>query len=142
MPVEFLEEEAIADIAFIVRSDTLENLFIEACTTVFGLQTDLSLIEPNQSFPIDLEGASYERLLYNVLAEILYYRDAEFFFGKETKISLSEEDGTFIAKGEFLGSEFDEDKHIRGNDVKAITMHDFYLKQVDNGWESYILVDI
>ncbi|MCY3414116.1 MAG: archease [Candidatus Heimdallarchaeota archaeon] len=142
MPVEFLEEEAIADIAFKVRADSLESIFTEACETVFKLQTDTSKLDGELSVPVDLDGASYERLLYNILAEILYYRDAEMFFGKTINISFKEEEGRVLAIGSFIGSEFDESKHVRGNDVKAITMHDFYLKEVTDGWEAYILVDI
>ena len=79
--------------------------------------------------------------MYLLLSDILYYRDAELFFGKSVIIEFIEGE-TITARGKFIGCEFDEEKHIRGNEVKAITMHDFYLKEVNNGWEAYILVDI
>ncbi len=142
MPVKFLDDEAIADIAFIIDSDTLEGIFIEACTVLFKLQTDIELLDANLVFPISLNASSYERLLYNVLAEILYYKDAELFFPKSMDIKLFEEDGKFVAKGNFHGTEFNDELHTRGNDIKAITMHDFYLKQIDNAWQAYILIDI
>lgn len=141
MPVEFLEDEAIADIAFIVRGESLEQIFEEACTTIFELQTDTKLLGNEMEFSFELNAQNYERLLYNVLSEILYYRDSELFFGKSVIIEFIEGE-TITAKGKFIGCEFDEEKHTRGNEVKAITMHDFYLKEISNGWEAYILVDI
>ena len=141
MPVEFLEDEAIADIAFKVRDDSLENLFIEACNTIFELQTDTKLLGNEMEFSFELNASSYERLLYYVLAEILYFRDSELFFGKSVQIEFIEGQEV-TARGKFIGSEFNEEKHTRGNEVKAITMHDFYLKKVEDGWEAYILVDI
>ncbi|MCE7734429.1 MAG: archease [Candidatus Heimdallarchaeota archaeon] len=141
MPVEFLEDEAIADIAFKVRGESLKQIFIEACTAVFGLQTDINLLDSEIEMGFELSAQTYERLLYNVLSEILYFRDAEYFFGKSLVIEFIE-GVSLTAKGKFIGCEFNEEKHIRGNEVKAITMHDFYLREVSNGWEAYILVDI
>ena len=142
MTIEFLDDEAIADIAFIVRSPTMKGVFLEACNAVLGLQTDLSLLDNNLRVEFNLNASSWERLLHHLLAEIVYVRDADFMFGKSVDLELSEKNGTFTAKGAFIGEEINLDKHIQGNEVKAITMHDFYLKESNQGWEAYVLVDI
>ena len=142
MPVECLDDEAIADIAFIVRSSSLHELFEEACEAVFKLQTNTELLTTELSFPVHAAGDDLERLLYDILSETIFYRDAEFFFGKIAKIDVQYEADRYNIKGTFYGETFDDSRHVRWNDVKAITMHDFYVKKIDSGWESYILVDI
>lgn len=142
MTVEFLDDEAIADIAFIVKNDSIKSVFLEAGETIFSLQTDTTLLDEDLSFSFKLSGANYERLLYNILAEILYYKDAELFFPKSMEIEFKEANDEIIAIGQFHGTIFNDEIHTRGNDIKAITMHDFYLKQVSEGWEAYILIDI
>ena len=145
MPVNFLEDEAIADIAYIIQSETLESLFKEALMALFGLFTDVEDLADDLSFPIDIESKEPERLLHEVLDEVIYLKDAELFFPKDVKLEIFEKDGLWYIKGIFVGTEFDFDTHVRGNDVKAITWHDFYLKEIDHPkykWEAYVLVDI
>ncbi|MCH8908351.1 MAG: archease [Candidatus Heimdallarchaeota archaeon] len=48
----------------------------------------------------------------------------------------------FSVKGEFVGCEFNFEIHPMGNDIKAITYHDFYVKETSEGWEAYVLIDI
>ena len=58
MTVTFLDDEAIADIAYKVRASTLNELFIEAAEVIFNLQTDIELLSNDLVFVIDL-GLSY-----------------------------------------------------------------------------------
>ncbi len=142
MPYQYLEEEAIADIAFKAWGVNLNDVFKEAAEAVYSLLTNIEDLNDDISFPINIEADTSENLLYKFLDEIIYLKDAELFFPKRVELSIKETDGLFILKGKFIGSEFEIEKHEMGNDIKAITYHDFYLKELDDKWECYVLVDI
>lgn len=141
MPVKFLEDEAIADIAFKVKEKSLELLFETAAITLFRLQTNIDKIEDVKFFEFNLNNKEIDRLLYQFLNEIIYLKDAEFFFPSKVTFQIKK-DNLWNISGKFFGETFDETRHTIGNDLKAITMHNFYLKEENNNWEAYILVDI
>lgn len=142
MPYEYLEDEAIADIAFMAKSETLEGLFYDAAKATCNLQTNIDQLQENEEREFEIVSKSYERLLKNFLDEIIYLKDADLFFVKDIDVNVSNENNQYIAKGKFTGDIFDPDKYEIGNDLKAITYHDFYLKEMDHGWECYVLIDI
>ena len=142
MTVTFLDDEAIADIAYKVRASTLNELFKEAAEVIFNLQTDIELLSNDLVFVIDIQAKSAERLLHELLDEIIFLKDAELYFPKSISVEISEKDGVWYASGEFKGCTFDIEKHIQGNDIKSITWHDFSLTKIGEEWDSYILIDI
>ncbi|OLS28433.1 MAG: Protein archease [Candidatus Heimdallarchaeota archaeon LC_2] len=142
MPYQYLEDEAISDIAFKAWGSSLSEIFTEAAKAVYTLLTNIEELTNEISHPIDIKANSIEQLLYKFLDEIVYLKDAELFFPKDVSINITKNEDNFVAKGQFTGCEFNYEIHTIGNDVKAITYHDFYLKEMENGWECYVLVDI
>lgn len=142
MPYQYLEDEAIADIAFKAWGESLNDVFREAAEAVYSLLTEIEDLSDDTSVPINIEADTSEKLLYKFLDEIIYLKDAELFFPKRVELSITETDGSFVLKGKFIGCEFDYERHQMGNDIKAITYHDFYLKKLADKWECYVLVDI
>lgn len=142
VPYTYLEDEAIADIAFKATGVSLSELFNEASKAVFSLLTDISALENDIQVPIKIETETIEKLLYQFLDEIIYLKDADLFFPKSVAVSVEQTSEGFKVEGEFVGTTFDYQKYRMGNDIKAITYHDFYVKQVDDKWECYVLVDI
>lgn len=142
MTVTFLDDEAIADIAYKVKASSLNILFREAAEVLFNLQTDIELLSDELTFEIDIHANTAERLLHELLDEIIFLKDAELFFPKSISINIIEKDNIWTVKGEFKGCTFDLDKHLQGNDIKSITWHDFSLTKIGEEWDSYILIDI
>ena len=142
MPYTYLEDEAIADIAFKAIGSTLSELFNEASKAVFSLLTDINMLDTDIHVPISIEAETIEKLLYQFLDEIIYLKDADLFFPNSVLVEVTETNTGYKVEGEFVGTTFDHQKYRMGNDIKAITYHGFYVKQVDNKWEAYVLVDI
>lgn len=142
MPFEYLEDEAIADIAFQASNETLEDLFKDAAIAIFSLQTDIQKLDSNLTYQIIIEEKSLERLFYKFLDEIVYLKDADLFFPKIVEVDSVLKHNTWKLIGRFIGSKFDENIHTIGNDVKAITLHEFYIKKTQNGWECHVIIDI
>ncbi len=142
MPWEYLEEEALADIGIKVTGKDLNELFRDACLSIANLMTDPSNLDELMQKAIQFEEKSLDLLLHTLLEEMVYLKDAELFFVKNVELHVDKENEGYAVKGKFVGDLFDPENDKIGNDIKAITMHDFYVKQVDNGWEAHFIIDI
>jgi len=138
----YLDDEAIADIAFIAEASTLEELFYQAGMATASLQTDLKQINVTESRALDIIKADNERLLKAFLQEIIYYKDAELLFATDFTLRIGQQDGDLHLQGELRGGYFDPTVHPMHNDLKAITWHNFYVKETEKGWQCYVLIDI
>ena len=79
MGYHFLEDIAIADIAFEAWGKDLEELFIAAGdATVNTMVDNLEAIEATETRSFELEDDALDMLLFNFLQEFIYYKDSEF----------------------------------------------------------------
>jgi SHS2 domain-containing protein len=78
MSYEFLEDIAIADIAFRAWGEDLQELFKAASDATINTMIDnLDSIEPKQTRTFSLENDALDLLLFNFLQELIYYKDTE-----------------------------------------------------------------
>jgi SHS2 domain-containing protein len=145
MPWEYLEDEAIADIGIKVTANTLNELFNDSCLAICHLMTDLSDFDANITKVFTLEESDLVRLLYNLMEEILVLKDAEILFTKNVECSVTElDDGMYKVEAKFTVGDFNRNIHHIGNDVKSITYHDFYIKEIQEQgiWQAHFIIDI
>lgn len=140
MPWEYLEEEAIADIGIKVTGNTLDELFDEACLSIAHLMTEVAELDEEVVHEEVYNESSLENLLHAVLEEILFLKDAHHHFLIRAECSINQENCS--AKVTFCCGKFDRAVHQVGNDIKAITMHDLYVKRKDSGWTAHFIIDI
>jgi len=138
MPWEYLEDEAIADIGIQVKADNIEQLLTDAVLSIANLMTDLDGLENDQRRKIVFEATTLDTLLYKILDEMVYLKDAELFFVKDVTVAVKD----YRAELEFTGTIFDRERHSIGNDIKAITLHEFYVKKENGGWTAHYIIDI
>jgi len=69
---------------------------------------------------------------------MVYLKDAELFFVKDATVKVKD----YRADVEFIGTIFDRERHSIGNDIKAITLHEFYVKEENGGWTAHYIIDI
>ncbi|RMG21538.1 MAG: archease [Methanobacteriota archaeon] len=142
MPWEYLEEEAIADIGIKVTGKDLTELFTDACLSIAHLMTKVDELDELMQKAIQFEETSLDLLLHSLLEEMVYLKDAELFFVKSVDLHVDETENGFAVKGKFVGDLFDPEVDHIGNDIKAITMHDFYVRQEGDGWVAHFIIDI
>lgn len=135
----YLEDEALADIGIHVETSTLDDLFIDAGYSVCRLMTDTADLSAEEERQIELSSSDLELLLHSFLEEFVYYKDAELFVVKNISCIVDESSCSLTAV--LRGTYFDRLVHTIGNDVKAITLHDFYIHHT-SGWEAHFIVDI
>ncbi|HLI46713.1 MAG TPA: archease [Geobacterales bacterium] len=138
----YLEDIAIADLAFEVQAKNLENLFKLAGKAVSNAMVlDLNSIKKEITKDILIESEDLEILLYNFLEEIIYYKDTEGLVFSDFDVSI-ETNGKKKLKAKAYGEKLDYKRHETLVDVKAVTMHLFELKQKNGFWYARIVLDV
>ncbi len=135
----FIEELSITDAAFEVTSDTLSGLFEGAAVATFEVMADTSTVRAVEKRKIKLKERGPDILLYSWLEELIFLKDAEGIIFSKFDIMIKE--GYELeaeASGELIGDYTGELK----TDVKAVTMHLFEVKQIEERWWARVVLDI
>lgn len=140
---EFRSDIAIADSAFYAYGKNATELLVNACQALTDAMVDLQKVEEKVEEQIRVQADSLEGLLYNVLEEVVYLKDAKQlvfhdFKIKNIKTDPSECKATFLMKGEKI----DRKKHEAHADVKAITYLDFGIKKIKDGYRASVILDV
>lgn len=139
MPYRFLPDVAIADIAYEVRARRVAGLFEGAAIALTEVMVDRRGIKPKLSKEIRIDAEDIDRLLYDFLTELIFLKDVDGLLFKSFKISIENEKHLVCsAKGEAINRV----RHDLRNDVKAVTMHMFGVKEVKGSLKAIIVLDI
>lgn len=143
MPYEFLEGVAMADVAFHAWGKTLDGLFSAAADAMLDVMVEEpASVNPLVERRIRVEGESEEMLLYSVLEELIFYKDAQSLLLRLEGGAVESRDGRLAFEGMALGEEIDAQKHHMAVDVKAVTMHLFKLYRNQDSWHCTVVLDI
>lgn len=141
---KFLENVAIADIAYEAYGKDLNELFENAALAIFELSANLDTIESKKRIDVNLENEEIENLLYDFLSEILFLKDSKYVVFKKVKVMIDEDkkNKKFKLKAILEGDTINPQKQQLENDIKAVTMHMFEVRKEKNHWKAVIVVDI
>jgi SHS2 domain-containing protein len=143
MSYEFLEDVAIADIAFRACGKTLEEVFIAAGDATINTMIDnLEAIALKETRTFSLENDELDLLLFNFLQELVYYKDSEQLLLRAQQVEISEKDGLHQLSAVTIGEAIDPSRHEQRVDVKAVTLHLFQLEKTEDGWTAMVILDI
>ncbi len=143
MPFEFLDEIATADVAFQAWGETVEEMFISAAEATMNVMVaNLEKIERRERREIEISSDALDMLLFNLLQEIIFLKDAEQLLLRIENADIEYEDGLYFVKATGWGEQIDREKHELIVDVKAVTLHMFKVEQTPRGWETLIILDI
>ncbi len=143
MSYRYLDEIATADIAFEATGKSLEAMFRDAAEATMNVMVeDLRSIRPHETRAIGLENANVDMLLFDLLQELIYYKDAERLLLRITAISIDKDDRLYRLRATAAGERLDPDRHEQRADVKAVTLHRFTVEKTDEGWKSLVILDI
>lgn len=137
MPYKFFDHTA--DVLFEATGKTLEELFESSALAVTNTMVEtLRTVKPKIKKIIKIKGDDTENLLFNFLQEIIFLKDAEQLLLTKFNIKIIDNNLTAEAHGEKLNMK----KHELIVDVKAVTMHEFYVKKEKNKWKARVILDI
>lgn len=139
----FLEDFATADIAFEATGRNLEEVFTAAGDATMNVMIEsLDSIEEKNRKTIELENGQLDMLLFDLLQELIYHKDAEQLLLRIKEISIRQEGGSNYLHATAAGEKLDPERHEQRADVKAVTLHYFTLEKIEDGWRALVILDI
>ena len=143
MPYRYLEELGTADIAFEATGPDLPQLFRDAADATMNVMIDnLDAIHPRETRQIELSNDKLDMLLFDLLQELIFLKDAERLLLRIREMQIGEKDEMFFVKATAEGESLDAGRHHQRADVKAVTLHDFSVERTESGWKAQVLLDI
>lgn len=138
----FLDDVAVADIAFEAEGDTAEEVFLGATQALVETMADPRTVASLWVRHVDQRDEDLADLLFEWLSEIVYWKDAAGVVFHEVALTLTRQDGSWIVQGRLAGAPVDyQTQHLR-NDVKGITKHLYELRQVGERWRATVVLDV
>jgi SHS2 domain-containing protein len=140
MPYRFLPEVALADVAFEAESKSLSGLFESCARALTDVMVDRRTLSPRIVRTISLSSEDLDRLLYDLLTELIILKDVDSLLFKDFNVKVNEAACSLecTTKGETIS----RGRHLLRNDVKAVTMHLFGIRHRGKKWKATVVLDI
>ena len=138
MKFKYLEDVAIADIAFEAYGKPLSEVFENSAYAFFDMTCNPKTIKSKIKKIIILQDKDEKKLLYSFLSELVFLKDSKQLIFNKVKIVIKNNK----LKATLYGDKIDYEKQELRNDIKAITFHMFNLEKNKNNYKSRVVVDI
>ena len=139
MQQRFESLEHTADKGIKAFGSCLRELFENAAFGMFSLMADLERYTPVETREIEVEASDTESLLRTWLAELLYQFEVDRMLFVDFHVDDIEEGGL---RATVRGLPFSDDIEWLGPSVKAVTLHDLYVRRTDDRWEAQVIFDV
>ena len=143
MPYKFLEDIAIADVAFEATGRTLEELLESAGLAVTNTMVkDLKSVKHVVQKNFKVEGENAEKLMFNFLQELIFLKDAELLLFNKFQLDIIPKKNKLQLSVKAYGEKLDMKKHELLVDVKAVSLHSFKVEETKDGWVADVILDV
>jgi protein archease len=143
MPYHYLEDVGTADIAFEATGSDLAELFSNAADATTNVMIEnIEAIQARETRQIELSNDKLDMLLFDLLQELIFLKDAERLLLRMREVRIAEEHENYFLKATAEGEPLDAERHHQRADVKAVTLHDFSVERTESGWKARVLLDI
>jgi SHS2 domain-containing protein len=142
-PYRYLEEIATADVAFEARGATLEETFLAAAdATLNTMVEEIGTVAPRERRAFSLAADSLDLLLFELLQELVYRKDAERLLLRVRRLRIEESVSGYRLDAETTGETIDPGRHPLLADVKAVTLHRLVVEGTPGGWRAVVVLDV
>ena len=138
----FLEDIALADIAFEAEGDSIEALFQGATRALLETMADPLTVGAVWSQRSVKTEAVLEDLLVEWLSEIVYWKDAAGVVFSEVPLTLTHAHDRWTLEAMLIGAPVDPAAQALRNDVKGNTRHCYKIWQEGPLWKARVVVDV
>ena len=142
MKYKFLEEVAIADVAFESYGKTLRELFTNTAEALYETMAETKTVEPLEKRTISLRNKDIEKLLYDFLSEIVFLKDRDSIVFRESDLEVTKIDDEYMLSATLYCQPIDAEIQTLRADVKAVTMHMFKIEKSEDGYKATVVVDV
>src|SRR5215510_12802584 len=112
MPYKYLEEIGTADIAFEATSRDLAELFRDAADATTNVMIDnIEAIQPRETRQIELTNEKLDMLLFDLLQELIFLKDAERLLLRMRQVEIDQRDENYFVTATAEGEQLDAERH-------------------------------
>lgn len=142
-PYRYLEEIATADVAFEAWGATPEDTFLAAAdATLNTMVEDIGTVAPLERRVFSLAADSLDLLLFELLQELVYHKDAERLLLRVRDLRIEETGSGYRLHADAIGETIDPARHPLLADVKAVTLHRLAVERTPDGWRAVVVLDV
>ncbi|MHA1595294.1 MAG: archease [Candidatus Baldrarchaeia archaeon] len=132
-----------ADVLIEAWGETLEEAFGWAAHGMFEVMTDTAKVEPRETREVHVRAEDLYALLYMWLEELLFIFNTELLLFSKFNVKRIRKVGKeYELEAEVTGERFDEKKHTRGTEVKAVTYAQMEIKKEKDRYVIRFVLDI
>ena len=138
----FLDDVALADLAFEASGDSLQDLFQGATNALIEALADPATVGTTWSRQIRRQEQDPAALLFDWLSDLVYWKDAASVVFSKAVLDLRHEGGVLTLDATLFGERVDPSVHVLRADVKGVTKHLYELTRADDRWKARVVVDV
>jgi SHS2 domain-containing protein len=138
----FLDNIAIADIAFEAEGDSAEEVFVGATRALLEVLANPITIADSWQHQVLKTEEHLDDLLIEWLSEIVYWKDAAGVVFRDAPLTLHYENGQWTIQATLIGAPVDGGRQELRNDVKGITKHRYRMERNGSIWKVTVVVDV
>jgi len=138
----FLEDIALADIAFEAEGDSPEELFRGATQALIETMADPLTVTNSWNHHLTKTDEELEALLFDWLSEMVYWKDAAGVVFHEAPLTVTWNQGKWTVSGTLAGAPVNSQTQELRNDVKGITRHLYRVEGAGARWRATVVVDV
>jgi SHS2 domain-containing protein len=117
----------------------LPELFAVGGRALFDAITELDSIRPQLERKIEVEAGDVEALLVAWLSELNFRCVTELELFCEFVIDAI---SPTSARATVRGEKIDPARHVIQTEIKAVTYHELFVREVEGGWEAQVIFDV
>ncbi len=137
---EFIEHEGEA--AFKAYGKSLEEVFKNAAFALASVMFSQKNIDEKKTEEIFVVAPDKEWLLQEFLQEVMLVIEGKNFVFKNMDLKIETKNEAYELRAKLIGEKMDPKRHELGGEIKAITWHDFYIREKNGNWEAKLVVDV
>jgi SHS2 domain-containing protein len=139
----FLEEIALADIAFEAEGESVEEVFRGATQALLECMANPATVSSGGwERAIERSDVDPSALLFDWLSEVVYWKDAAGVVFQEAPLTLTQEGDVWLLRARLVGAQVDQQTQELHADVKGVTKHLYELKQTGACWKVRMVLDV
>jgi SHS2 domain-containing protein len=139
---QFLDDVALADLAFDAEGDSVQEVFEAASNAVIEAMADPKTVGATWERRVEHTGADLAELLFEWLSDFVYWKDAAGVVFSRAEVSLIREGDEWKLVGRLIGEPVNQATQTLRNDVKGVTKHLYRLHQDDGCWRVRVVLDV
>ncbi|MCC6140176.1 MAG: archease [Nitrospira sp.] len=138
----FLDDVALADLAFDAEGDSIQELFEAASNAVMEAMADPKTVGATWERHIEHAANDPAELLFDWLSDLVYWKDAAGVVFSRAAISLTQVGAEWTLLGTLIGEPVNQATQELRDDVKSVTKHLYRLHQDNGRWRVRVVLDV